>query len=455
MKYQETESVELKRILNDSFEKEVVAFLNTHDGIIYIGIDDNGNIVGVDQVDKVMKNIADIITDKILPNAQELIYPVAKYVDGKMIIEVSVKKGTALYYIKKYGRSASGCFVRIGTSSRGMTDEQIEKCMLKAINFHKSKLVEIESRRQDLTFEQFKYLLSFRGVHVNDSAFNENFCLKTKNGVFNEMAFLLSDQNDTSIKVVRFRGTTKSEFISRKEFGFCCLIKAMVDALEYSLNVLNIIQTNIVSALRVDTPYFDEASFREAWINAICHHDWSQGTPPAIYGFDDRVEIISHGKLKDDLTEDEFFKGVSKPVNDELAKILTQMHYIEQSGRGIPTIVKKYGKSAFHFGTSYIECIIPYNILDKNKSDEMNGDASVNANVNASVNLSKIQVDILNAFRKNKTITLKEIANLLSKNESTIVRNVKILKEKGILVRNGSDKTGHWEIKNSIKNMLL
>lgn len=55
------------------------------------------------------------------------------------------------------------------------------------------------------------------------------------------------------------------------------------------------------------------------------HHDWTQDTPPAIYGFDDRVEIISHGKLKEDLTEDEFFKGVSKPVNEELAKIFIQM----------------------------------------------------------------------------------------------------------------------------------
>lgn len=82
------------------------------------------------------------------------------------------------------------------------------------------------------------------------------------------MAFLLSDQNDISIKVVRFRGTDKSEFISRKEFGFCCIIKAMNDALEYSLNVLNIIQTNIVETTRVDTPYFDVDSFREAWINA-------------------------------------------------------------------------------------------------------------------------------------------------------------------------------------------
>ncbi len=443
MKFQKTESVELKRVLNDSFEKEVVAFLNTLDGVIYIGIDENGTIIGVSNIEKLMKTIFDTITDKILPNAQELITPVAKYIDGKMIIEVDVKKGNALYYIKKYGRSSTGCFIRIGTSTRGMSEEQIDKLLIKSLAIHKPKIVEIESRRQDLTFNQFKYLLNFRGVHVNDLSFYENFNLKTKNNLFNEMAFLLSDQNDVSIKVVRFRGTTKAEFISRKEFGFCCLIKAMVDALEYSLNVLNTIQTNIVGALREDTPYFDEISFREAWINAICHHDWTQQTPPAIYGFDDRVEIISHGKLKEDLTEDEFFRGVSKPVNEELAKILTQMHYIEQSGRGIPTIVKNYGKDVFHFGSSFIECIIPYNILDKKKSDEMNG----NIKENASVKLNKIQNEILNNIKNNYEITLIQLANLLKKNESTIARNIKILKNQGFLIRHGSDKKGYWEVK--------
>ncbi len=85
MKYLETESIELKRTLNDSFSKELVAFLNTHDGIIYIGVDDDGSVVGVEQVDKVMREIADIITDAILPNAQEFIHPVAIYDDGKMI----------------------------------------------------------------------------------------------------------------------------------------------------------------------------------------------------------------------------------------------------------------------------------------------------------------------------------------------------------------------------------
>lgn len=97
MKYFETESVELKRNLNETFEKEVVAFLNTHDGIIYIGIDDDGNICGVEKLDETMKKISDIISTGILPNPQELISVSAKYEDGKFLIEVKVKKGDSLY----------------------------------------------------------------------------------------------------------------------------------------------------------------------------------------------------------------------------------------------------------------------------------------------------------------------------------------------------------------------
>lgn len=142
-----------------------------------------------------------------------------------------------------------------------------------------------------------------------------------------------------------------------------CIFKQMEDALEYSLNVLNIIQTNIVGKEKVDTPYFNAEAFREAWFNAVCHNLWVEKVPPAIYGFDDRVEIISYGLLKDGMTKEEFFMGISNPVNEEFAKIFMQLHYMEQSGKGVPTVVAKYGKEVYHFGTSFIQCILPYNII--------------------------------------------------------------------------------------------
>lgn len=67
-----------------------------------------------------MQEITDIITTKILPNPQDLINYSARLVDDKTIIEIKVKKGTSLYYIKKYGSSATGCYVRMGTTVRSM-----------------------------------------------------------------------------------------------------------------------------------------------------------------------------------------------------------------------------------------------------------------------------------------------------------------------------------------------
>jgi len=135
MKYIETEQMELKRIYNESFEKEVVSFLNTNGGIIYLGVNDDGTIHGISDLDETMKKIANVIVNNILPNPQDLISIVAKLEEDKWIIEVKISKGSDLYYISKYGRSSKGCYVRIGTSCCSMTEEQIEKIFIKKWNY--------------------------------------------------------------------------------------------------------------------------------------------------------------------------------------------------------------------------------------------------------------------------------------------------------------------------------
>ena len=90
MVFQETETIELKRILNDSVERAIVAFLNTQDGAIYIGVEDDGKVIGVDKIDETLKRIADVITTQILPNPQDLIELGTKFVDGKQVIDIKV-----------------------------------------------------------------------------------------------------------------------------------------------------------------------------------------------------------------------------------------------------------------------------------------------------------------------------------------------------------------------------
>jgi predicted HTH transcriptional regulator len=482
MIFQETENVELKRILNDTFEKSLNAFLNTMNGTIYIGVNDDGSIIGVDNLDDNLKKISDIITMQVVPNPQEFVEIGTKYIEGKHVIEIKVKKGNALYYIKKYGRSGSGCYIRVGTTCRSMTEEQIEKRYIESINIPEKTMKEDESPRQDLTFKQFKTLLTFKNIHYNEQTFEVNFNLRNSHGKYNYIAFLVSDQNDTSIKVVRFNGKTKSDFISRKEFENGCIFKQMEDALEYSLNVLNIVQTNIVGGERVDTPYFDAVAFREAWFNAVCHNLWVERIPPAIYGYDDRVEIISQGVLKSGMTQDEFFMGISKPINGEFAKIFTQMRYMEQSGRGVPTIVEKYGKGVYHFGSSFIQCVLPYNIIDKDKQQRLNGgdaDEPINDTIdpinepinnsddpindknepinepidpiNDPINLTQRENDILNLILNDKKITYSQIATNVGISVATVKRTVEVLKDKGHIIGKTANKNGEWIIGNKTK----
>ena len=126
MAYFETSEVELKTTFNEKFVKETVAFLNTNGGQIIIGVDNNGKAIGVANVDESLRKIADVITDQIEPPATDMVETKIITDNGKLLICVSVEKGIKpLYCIKKYGYSTSGCLIRVGTTCKSMTEEQI------------------------------------------------------------------------------------------------------------------------------------------------------------------------------------------------------------------------------------------------------------------------------------------------------------------------------------------
>ena len=118
MIFTETEKTELKQKLTDSIPKEIVAFLNTDGGTIYIGVNDNGSVCGIEKLDESLKKIVDIIENQILPESSSFVELGTKYIENKHIIEIKVRKGESLYYIKKYGRSSQGCYVRVGSTCR-------------------------------------------------------------------------------------------------------------------------------------------------------------------------------------------------------------------------------------------------------------------------------------------------------------------------------------------------
>ena len=148
----ENELIEYKEKLTNSLEKEVVAFLNAKGGDIYIGIKDNGDVVGIPDVDKIQLQVKDRLIFGISPSILSLVSITTYHISNKTVLKIILKEGTEKpYYIKNKGLSESGAFIRIGNSAQPMTQKMIYAFQTKS--FPKS-LTSIESPEQELTFAE-------------------------------------------------------------------------------------------------------------------------------------------------------------------------------------------------------------------------------------------------------------------------------------------------------------
>ena len=161
----ETNRVENKEKLNDDFEQEVIAFLNYREGgIIYVGINKNGEVVGVQNVDLTQLQIKDRIKNNIQPSTLGLFDVTVEIMENKEVIKVIISSGTEKpYYLRKKGRTPEGCYIRVGSSKERMTERMIDNMYAKRI---KSTLKEIDSPRQKLTFNQLKIYYEEHGLRV-------------------------------------------------------------------------------------------------------------------------------------------------------------------------------------------------------------------------------------------------------------------------------------------------
>src|SRR3990167_5168310 len=124
----ESNRIEYKRELTDSLEKEVVAFLNYHDGgVIYLGVGDKGEAIGIADPDAAQLAVKDRLKNNIQPSIMGLFDVLLEQRDGKNIVRITIAGGLEKpYYMKKYGMTPKGCFLRVGSASEPMTQEMIE-----------------------------------------------------------------------------------------------------------------------------------------------------------------------------------------------------------------------------------------------------------------------------------------------------------------------------------------
>ncbi|AJH15462.1 Fic family protein [Myroides profundi] len=352
----ENKHLEFKQQLTSDLEKEVVAFLNSNEGgVLYIGINNKGTPIGVKNLDQDQLVIKDRLKTNILPSCLGLFDLVVENTECKNVIKIIIAGGSEKpYYIKKYGMSEKGAFIRIGSSSEPMTTKLIEDLYSKRT---RNSISKIRSPKQQLQFQQLHIYFQFINKTLNEQ-FATNLELLTEKEEYNYVAYLMSDSNSVSVKVARYIGLDRVELEESNEFGYESLIKATHQVLD-KLNVENRTLAKITAKERKERRLWNVIALREAVLNAFVHNDYTREIAPKFEIFDDRLEITSYGGLPDGLSKEEFFYGFSVPRNKEIMRIFKDLDLVEQLGSGVPRILQAYGTDCFQFSENFLKITLP------------------------------------------------------------------------------------------------
>lgn len=329
----ESERIEYKRQATEDIYKEVIAFANTEGGVLYLGVDDQGNITGLDNVDEAYTRLTNGIRDAIAPDVTMFV----RYeLQENRVIRLEVGEGSYKpYYLKAKGMKSSGVYVRQGASSVQASPEQIRQ-MIKASDG--DAFEDIRCLEQELTFESAKTTFQRYGVEFSEGKYRALGI--TANDVYTNLALLLSDQCHHTIKIAVFKDELCTEFRDSKEFGGS-VCKQFESCVEY-LTLCNKTVSTIKGLVRTDKQDYPEEAIREALLNAIVHRDYSFSGSIIINVNDRKMEFISLGGLLPGLSTEDIRIGVSQPRNKKLAEVFHRLRLIESYGTGIRRIFKLY-----------------------------------------------------------------------------------------------------------------
>ena len=331
----ESERIEYKSQMIDDIYKEVIAFANTNGGVIYIGIDDKGKLIGIDNVDETYTRLTNGIRDAIAPDVTLFV----RYIlQNNKVIQIEVGEGSYKpYYLKSKGMKPNGVYVRQGASSVQASLDQIRR-MIK--DSDGDVFEEMRTATQELSFEEAERAFKRYKVDFSEEKYIALGLRNIHDDQYTNLAMILSDQCQHTTKIAVFGDEANITFKDAKEFGGS-IFKQLDDSYAY-LMLCNRTAATFKGLERVELSDYPEDALREALLNALVHRDYSYSGSIIINVNDSCIEFISLGGLLPGLSADDIRSGISQPRNRKLAEIFHRLRLIESYGTGIRKIYALY-----------------------------------------------------------------------------------------------------------------
>lgn len=421
----ETENIEFKSGFTEEIYKEVIAFANTDGGVLYIGIDNDGNAVGLRNVDDEYTRITNGIRDAILPDVTMFV----KYtIQENKVVRITINEGTNKpYYLRSKGLKPNGVYVRQGTSSVQASSEQIRQ-MIK--DSDGDDFESMRSLEQELTFASAATAFESYSVDFSEEKYLTLGMIHKNDGLFTNLAFLMSDQCQHSIKVAVFGDDENTTFKDSREFKGS-IFKQIEEAFRYIM--LNNRTSSVFKGLeRIDKSDYPEVALREALLNSVVHRDYSYSGSIIININDKQMEFVSIGGLLPGLTADDIRSGISQPRNKNLAEVFHRLKLIEAYGTGIRRMYKLYencpAQPRIEVTHNTFKMILP--------------NMNVAEPLASKTHLTTQKKKILDYILKNKQITENEIMELLGVKKTRAYTVAKQMCDENLIVvvGRGTDK---------------
>ena len=436
----ENQNIEFKQEYVPDIRKEVIGFANAEGGTVYVGIRKDGKVLGVEDPDGVMLQIVNSLKDALAPDIMPFVRVNSVEIEGKQVVEINVTTGTNRpYYLREKGLKPSGVYVRKGSSTQPMTEEGIREMILQ----NSGRSFELcRSMNQELTFHTLQAEMQKRLIELGTSQMR-TLKLIWEDGLYTNLALLLSDQCETTTKVALFQGTDKEVFRDRKEFTGS-ILKQLEEVYQF-INLLNKTKATFSGLDRTDMRDYPEEAVRESLLNSIVHRDYSFSGSNLVNIYENRMEFVSLGGLVSGLELKSIFLGVSQSRNPNLAAVFYRMRLIESYGTGIGKIERAY--KTYQFQPEFETAKGVFRVTLPNRNEKQEREERAKDHVDTMVSLNEQKSLIVQYAKENGSVTRKEVEDLIGAGTTKAFRLLKELCEAGKLEQKGNGKLSTYIIK--------
>lgn len=417
----------------EGIKKSIVAFANTAGGDLYIGVADNGDVVGLTKVSEIEEKLASTIRDSISPSLMGYVTTERLNIKEKTVLKVHVDQGVQRPYTLN-PRASTGVYIRLGNTSNPATLDDIARMVRESNPVAYEDRISVE---QELTFDYCKDFCEKRGLTFEPKS-NRTFDFwNNKFKAYTNLAYLCSDQGPLNTVIVEFRDNEKIQLLNSERITGSLFYH--LDRIMEFINRTNLAWvekpsgTSTTNPERIDHYYVQPRVVLEAVVNMLAHRDYTKMSANLIHITPQKIDLTSFGGLIEDLSVEDIVELMATECrNKKLAMLFNSLKLMESRGSGF-----RYIRS-FYEGRSLSD------LLNVSQTSFTISLPRVNAQFPVQ---NEDYQKILNFISSNKEASRKEIQDFLDVSQAKAISILKKMVDLQLLERIGGSRSVKYVVK--------